>query len=89
MKVNLEELELAVKYMKTFSKDISIKVIVDLDSRLTLSFEDKYNSITEITVFNSANQDRGNMSPQIRKTDTLNKDFLSKGTLWIQLLEIA
>lgn len=81
MKINIEELDLAVKYMKAMGNSVTVKITMDHDSRINLVFEDKYSISTEITLYNASNSDVGNLRPQIRKTDILTKDLLTKGTI--------
>lgn len=81
MKINVQELELALNYMKTFSNAMTVKISLDRDSRVLLTFEDKYLTITEITLFDASCNEFGSMQPQIRKTDTLTKSMLTKGSL--------
>lgn len=78
MKVVLTELEIAIQYMKNNCKDLSVDVSM-LDGRnLNIKFLDKYDTITEITIFGVHSQDQSAMLPQIRKTDTLTKDLANK-----------
>jgi hypothetical protein len=81
IKINAEELELAVQYIKAHSRDLSIKIDT-LDGRnVAFTFEDKGGTITEITLYGSYENDKGALQPKIRKSDTLTKEMVRKGTL--------
>lgn len=71
MKVNIEDIEKSLKWLKENSFAVSVSVEIKNGRHLIIKAEDKYARQIEITVYSVDKDERSLLKPTIQKTEQL------------------